>query len=54
MDRNREDMKLARREFVEWQVQAHGNNEEIIYINESGFNFSWSEHVDGRVLGNGR
>ena len=55
MGRNSEDVKLARREFVEWQVQAHGSNEEIIYIDESGFNL-WLARTRGRVrvLGSGR
>ena len=48
VDRNREDVKLARREFAEWLVQAHGANEEIIYVDESGFNL-WLARTRGRA-----
>ena len=48
VDRNRQDIKLARREFAEWLVQAHGAYEEIIYIDESGFNL-WLARTRGRA-----
>ena len=48
VDQNREDVELVRCEFVEWQVQAHGTNEEIIYIDDSDFNL-WLARTRGRA-----
>ena len=47
-NRNSEEVKLARREYAEWLVQAHGHNEEIIFIDESGFNL-WLARTRGRA-----
>lgn len=47
-DRNREDVKSARRDYARWFLEEGQLSSNIVYIDESGFNL-WTQRTRGRA-----